>query len=61
MATPSTTTTVLTSTRRRSRKRKLTVEERRALYNSLPAGNKYIEQARKTQGHLKIYDPAFMI
>jgi len=61
MTTPSTTTVNLTSSRRRSKKKKLTIEERRALYNSLPAGNKYIEQARKTQGHLRIYDPAFMI
>ena len=49
------------SLRRRSKRRKLTVEERRKLYDSLPAGNKYIEQARKTQGHLRIYDPAFML
>ena len=45
----------------RGRKSKLTVEERRALYASMPAKNKYMEAARKTQGHLKIYDPAFMI
>ena len=61
METTSASKITATAPRRRSKKRKLTVEERRALYNSLPAGNKYIEQARKTQGHLRIYDPAFMI
>lgn len=61
MSTQSTTTVISTSQRRRTKKRKLTIEERRALYNSMPAGNKYIEQAKKTQGHLRIYDPAFMI
>jgi hypothetical protein len=46
---------------RHSRKRKLTYEERKALYATMPPGNKYVEAARKTQGHLTIYDPAFML
>lgn len=41
-------------------KRKLTVEERRALYNSIPPGNKYMKAAREHQGSFIVYDPAFM-
>lgn len=51
----------MTTKRPVSKKKKLTYEERKALYDSMPPGNKYVEAARKTQGHLKIYDPHFML
>ena len=49
------------ATVQKKRKRKLTVEERRALYATIPAGNKYMEAARRHQGSFIVYDPAFML
>lgn len=42
------------------RRKKLTVEERRALYATIPAGNKYMKAAEQNQGNFIVYDPAFM-
>ncbi|MBQ9641016.1 MAG: hypothetical protein IJV06_05605 [Bacteroidaceae bacterium] len=50
----------VTTTRRR-KKRKLTIEERRALYASLPAGNKYMEAARRHQGEIWVKDPMLLL
>lgn len=52
-------TTLLRSNTRR--KKKLTPEENRALNASLPAGNKYVEAARKHKGSFIVYDPNFML
>lgn len=46
---------------KKKKKETLTVEQRRALYNSLPPGNKYAAAAAKTQGMINVYDPAFML
>ena len=43
-----------------SKKRKLTVEERRALYASMPPRNKYMKAFQENQGCFIVYDPAFM-
>ena len=43
------------------RRRKLTPEENRALNAAMPAGNKYVEAARKHKGSFIVYDPSFMI
>lgn len=40
--------------------KKLTVEERRAINMSKPAGNKYVEAARRNQNSFVVYDPHFM-
>ena len=42
-------------------KSKLSLEERRVRNAAKPAGNKYIEAARKHQGSFIVYDPAFML
>jgi len=42
------------------RRKRLTVEERRALYATIPAGNKYMKAAEQNQGNFIVYDPAFM-
>ena len=44
-----------------SRRRKLTPEENRALNAAMPAGNKYVEAARKHKGSFIVYDPNFML
>lgn len=40
---------------------KLSVEERRILYASLPAGNKYVEAARKHAGEIWVKDPMLLL
>lgn len=45
----------------RRRRKKLTPEENRALNAAMPAGNKYVEAARKHQGSFIVYDPNFML
>jgi len=40
-------------------KKKMTREERKKYYDSLPPGNKYIEAVRKNSGYIIINDPAF--
>ncbi|MBR2237213.1 MAG: hypothetical protein IJ887_04965 [Prevotella sp.] len=59
-STPSGTMTVSTK-KRTSKKKKLTPEENRALNASLPAGNKYVEAARRLKGSFIVYDPNFML
>ena len=46
---------------KKNKKRKLTEEERRAVNAAKPAGNKYMEAARKYKGSFIVYDPAFML
>ena len=54
-------TTKETKRKRVSRRRKLTPEENRALNAAMPAGNKYVEAARKHKGSFIVYDPNFML
>ena len=50
----------VTTTRRR-KKRKLTIEERRAVNAAKPAGNKYMEAARRHQGEVWVRDPMLLL
>ena len=47
-----------TTTRRRM---KLTPEERKAINAAKPAGNKYMEAARRHQGEVWVKDPMLML
>ena len=40
-------------------KNKLTKEQRKALYDSMPPGNKFMEAFTKHQGYFIIKDPAY--
>ena len=55
------TTTTVVNKKTVRRKKKLTPEENRALNASLPAGNKYVEAARRHKGSFIVYDPNFML
>jgi hypothetical protein len=51
-----------TTTRKPSRRRmKLTPEERKAINAAKPAGNKYMEAARRHQGEVWVKDPMLML
>jgi len=41
--------------------RKLTPEERRKKYAAMPAGNKYVEAARKHLGEIWVKDPMLLL
>ena len=41
-------------------KDQMTREERKALYDSMPSGNKYVEAAKRLQGSIVILDPAIL-
>ena len=51
-----------TTARKPSRRRKkLTPEERKAINAAKPAGNKYVEAARRHQGEVWVKDPMLML
>lgn len=51
-----------TKTRKTSRRRKqLSPEERKAINAAKPAGNKYVEAARRHQGEVWVKDPMLML
>ena len=51
-----------TTTRKPSRRRmKLTPEERKVINAAKPAGNKYMEAARRHQGEVWVKDPMLML
>jgi len=53
---------VTTTARKPSRRRmKLTPEERKAINAAKPAGNKYMEAARRHQGEVWVKDPMLML
>lgn len=51
-------TTVRIPSRRRN---KLTPEERKAINSAKPAGNKYMEAARRHQGEVWVKDPMLLL
>ena len=52
----------VTTARKPSRRRKkLTPEERKAINAAKPAGNKYVEAARRHQGEVWVKDPMLML
>ena len=51
-----------TTTRKASRRRqKLSPEQRKAINAAKPAGNKYVEAARRHQGEVWVKDPMLML
>ena len=40
--------------------KKLTIEERRAINNAMPIGNRYMAAFAKSQGMITINDPAWL-
>ena len=51
-----------TTTGKTSRRRKkLTPEQRKAINAAKPAGNKYVEAARRHQGEVWVKDPMLML
>ena len=51
-----------TTTRKTSRRKKqLSPEERKAINAAKPAGNKYVEAARRHQGEVWVKDPMLML
>ena len=43
------------------RRKKLTLEERKAINAAKPAGNKYMEAARRHQGEVWVKDPMLLL
>ena len=51
----------MATTTRKRKTRKLTAEERKTINSAKPAGNKYMEAARRNSGSFTVYDPAYML